>query len=511
MKRYIMTLVAGMLMMPMAAQETYESAKLAENDLNGTARYVGMGGAMEALGADISTISTNPAGIGMFRKSNANLSMGFVTQQDAPDFGVGKKTYMSFDQVGFVLAMQTNATSYLNFAFNYHKSKNFDYILGAADRLTNASQNKLTYAKALNGLLYRTNTDGSPNFGGSYASCSQLDDIYARNLNYDSGENVWYYEDAQGYNLDRSHTGFIGEYDFNLSGNINNRVYLGMTLGLHDVHYKHYGEYTEHFAGNSPITVADDRRITGAGVDLKFGIIFRPVEESPFRVGLSVATPTWYDLTTSNYTTVTDDGGTAHAGEDYDFNLTMPWKFGVSLGHTIGNNLALGASYEYSDYAGIDNRVKNDNRDWDSYDSESDDIMNRHTEQSLRAVNTLKLGVEYKPVPEMAVRLGYNWVSPMYKKDDFKDGSLDIEGSYYSSATDFTNWQSTNRITCGFGYQCDKNLNLAIAYQYQTRNGEFEPFMSYRDSEFAEWDNVVDPVKVSFKRHQVLLTATYTF
>ena len=35
------------------AQETYENAKLANQDLNGTARYVGMGGAMDALGADL--------------------------------------------------------------------------------------------------------------------------------------------------------------------------------------------------------------------------------------------------------------------------------------------------------------------------------------------------------------------------------------------------------------------------------------------------------------------------
>ena len=60
--------------MPAAAQETYENAKIVQEDLNGTARYVAMGGAMEALGADISTIGTNPAGIGMFRHSNISLS-----------------------------------------------------------------------------------------------------------------------------------------------------------------------------------------------------------------------------------------------------------------------------------------------------------------------------------------------------------------------------------------------------------------------------------------------------
>ena len=72
MKKYFLAAVAMMAFMPMAAQETYENAKLAENDLNGTARYVGMGGAMEALGADISTISTNPAGI---VKAAANSSL----------------------------------------------------------------------------------------------------------------------------------------------------------------------------------------------------------------------------------------------------------------------------------------------------------------------------------------------------------------------------------------------------------------------------------------------------
>ena len=59
-----------MTSMSMMAQETYENTKLAETDLNGTAKYVGMGGALEALGADISTMGTNPAGIGLFRNSS---------------------------------------------------------------------------------------------------------------------------------------------------------------------------------------------------------------------------------------------------------------------------------------------------------------------------------------------------------------------------------------------------------------------------------------------------------
>ena len=513
MKKYLYIAALSLATVPALAQETYENAKVIGEDLNGTARYVGMGGAMEALGADISTIGTNPAGIGLFRKSSASLSFGAVTQQDAVDFAGANKTNMSFDQVGFVWSTRTSPTGFLNFAFNFHKSRNFDYILSAADRLDHASQNKLTYAKQKNGLCFPADGQGYPNFNSPYIQCNQLDDIYARGLNYDERDNTWYYDEAQAYTMNRSHTGYVGEYDFNISGNAGNRVYLGLTIGIHDVNYKHYSEYFEKYASNNNIIVSDDREIDGTGADIKAGVIFRPIESSPFRIGLSVATPTFYKLTTSNYTTIADDGGMTHNSEAYDFKLYTPWKFGLSLGHTVSNYLALGASYEFADYGSTDSRYLTEsyNYGWDEYDeSESDDAMNRHTKQTLKGVSTLKLGAEFKPDPAIAVRLGYNYVSPMYKDGAFKDGTIASDGSYYSSATDYTNWEATHRITAGLGFTFGK-LNLSAAYQYSTQNGKFMPFMNYVDNQYEADDNLADEVKVSNKRHQLLLTLGYTF
>ena len=503
MKKIFAIAAIAMAVLPAAAQETYENAKIAWGDLNGTARYVGMGGALEALGADISTIGTNPAGIGLFRKSQANISLGMVSQEEGQAFGGGHTTNMSFDQLGFVYSSRTSPTGYLNFGFNYHKSRNFNYILSAADGLYNASQNKLTYAKAKNELLFLGS--GAPNFNEPKVACNQIDDMYARNINYDPDLNTWFYEEANNYTMDRRHWGYVADYDFNLSGNINNRVYLGLTIGIHDVHYKHYSEYVESFPQNSPILVADDREIEGNGADIKAGIIFRPIETSPFRIGFSVATPTWYDLETRNYTTMGDAGGSVYNSESYEFRLYTPWKFGVSAGTTISNYLALGASYEYTDYGSMDTRYK-----LSEDESESDEVMNRHTSDMLKGVSTLKIGAEFKASPEVAVRFGYNYVSPMYHKDGYKDGTLNSEGSYYSSATDYTNWEATHRFTCGLGIQIEK-VNLSAAYQYSAQNGYFEPFMSYEDFETAADDNIANAVKVSNKRHQVLLTATYTF
>ena len=509
-------MIAAVGTVSMMAQETYENAKLATEDLNGTARYVGMGGAMEALGADISTIGTNPAGIGMFRKGMASVSFGVNSQQDAPDMFGASKTKMSFDQAGFVYSMRTDVDSWINFGFNFHKGTNFNYILGTADRLNHASQNKLTYVKAKNGLLYPVSGTGIPYWNESYASCSQLDDIYARNLNYDNRDNTWYYGEATGYTMERNQKGYISHYDINLSGNIHNKMYLGLTIGLQDVNYKHYGEYSESLIGPDggyTLTVSDDRIIDGTGVNLKAGIILRPIEESAFRIGAYVHTPTWYDLKTSNQTIVSDGRNHVSSNESYDFKLYTPWKFGLSVGHTIGTQLALGATFEYADYGSLDTRY-NTGRVYDGWggyeDSESDDVMNRHTEETLKGVATLKLGAEFRPDPALAVRLGYNYVSPMYKAEGFKDGSLCTDGTYYATTTDYTNWKATNRITCGLGYKAGR-MNFDVAYQYSATKGEFSPFMNYFDKDTAEDDNVCNYVNVNNKRHQVLLTLGYTF
>lgn len=541
-KIFLSACLLSLFMAHAHAQETYENTKLIDNDLNGTARYVGMGGAMEALGADISVINSNPAGIGLFRRSSGSVSFGLVSQDGASSFKYGNKTNASFDQAGFVYSLRDGRRTFINFGFNYHKSKNFDYILNAASGLNGASQHKLSYMKA---LANENNLDKtSSGWRGKFAYTSQLDNLYYNTLMMTSSDG-FFYNDASGYEFGRAETGYIGEYDFNTSVNVNDRVYLGITIGIHDVHYTGHSLYNEALVNLNnqtagDITVNDERRITGTGYNASFGMIFRPVDASPFRIGLSVSTPTWYDLKTSNYTylinnTKADGGGKLQGdypnyttGESYEFKLFTPWKFGVSLGHTVGNYLALGASYEYADYSRLDTRV-NDGYDvdyWgDVYEhSSSDEPMNRHTRETLKAVSTLKIGAEAKVMPNLAVRAGYNYVSPMFKKEGYKDGNIDSYGSNYSSATDYTNWEATNRYTVGVGYTLGK-MSFDLAYQYAQTNGKFHPFAdSYLDYTYPgqdsngndvtmteSLDNYANAVKVSNKRNQLLLTLTYRF
>lgn len=535
--RYFLFATALMIAMSANAQETYENTKLVGEDLNGTARYVGMGGAMEALGADISTIGTNPAGLGLFRHSNLSVSGGLLIQSNGKEFANGNKTNVSFDQIGGVYSTRTGAKSFLNFGFNYHKGKNFDYILNAANSLNGSSQNKQSFIKGLLGDEGRggffIDRDPKTNANVGYSDLnkksnaytfSQIDYLYWNTLIPTNNPVKPYdYDGGNDYTFNRAHNGYIGNYDFSVSGNLNDRIYLGVTFGIKDVHYNAYSEYSENLVSGAHASVADNRSITGSGFDVTAGVIVRPIESSPFRIGAYVKTPTWYDLTTSNTTSLIDyrnygaANNSKYVNNSYDFKIWTPWKFGFSLGHTIGSSLALGATYEYEDYSRINTRINDggyiDYWTGSYYDSSiADTQMNYHTREVLKAVSTLKLGVEYKPTTNLSLRAGYNYVSPMYVSDGQKDPGLSSLGTSYASATDYTNWKATNRFTLGVGYQIDK-FNIDLAYQYSSQSGDFYPFSNVKNINInsTTYNNIATGTKVKNDKSQLLLTLGYRF
>ena len=539
MKIQYYLLAATLFSLPVAAQETYENANLTSTDLNGTARYVGMGGAMEALGADVSTIGSNPAGIGLFRRSQLSVSGGLLMQSNGKEYGDGKKTNASFDQIGFVYTTRASRGSNLNFGFNYTKGKNFDFLLNASGKLGNGSQNNQSYLKHVlgsenyGGFDVRKKDDAYIGFASPQANFvswtwNQLDYLYFNTLLPDAttaGKFNNYLADS--YTFDKASTGYVGNYDFNISGSIQDQFYLGLAFGLKDIHYDSESRYNERLSnGVGDVSVLDIRRITGTGFDITAGIIVRPIASSPFRIGAYVKTPTWYDLTTSNVTRIdrnTNTGGKNDWGEvpnSYDYKLWTPWKFGLSLGHTVGNYLALGLTYEFEDHSTLDSRI-NDGGYYNDYygtyyeTSSADKSMNKHTRQALKGVSTLKMGAEYKPTSNLALRLGYNYISPKYNKDAQKDPTIVSPGSAYSSSTDFVNWDSTNRFTFGIGYQINK-FNVDLAYQYSMQKGTFYPFSTMNFSihdtatgNTTSYSNQAVGAKVDNNRGQLLLTVGY--
>lgn len=562
------TILAAMVMTSLAAaaQETYESAQLATEDLNGTARYVGMGGAMEALGADISTMGSNPAGIGLFRRSWAGVSAGVTFQQQGhSNMGVNiindknSVTNADLNQAGFVYSTQCGSQSWFNIGVNFHKSRNFNMVAGAVNSLYDGSSLNKMSAMRLASLQPDSkywqnnwpNTQVRDKYDSRWDELSRLDQM---NYNVINEDLIGFDRDADGnitaqqegysganqYWAYNKNSGYIGEYDINFSGNLNDRVYLGVTLGLKDVHYKNENFYMENLVDANDndrgrYAMADNRAVTGTGFDIKFGIIFRPMEDSPFRIGAYIHTPTWYDLTCATDLSVGADFTYNESsynnrvqnqyGIEYKYKITTPWKFGLSLGHTFNNVVALGATYEYADYSFIRNKIVFD-QDHSVFEKDYD--MDRNTEATLRGVSTAKIGVEVKPVPEVSLRLGYNYVSPMYKDYSSKDFTISpapeygSNGSYYSTY-DYINWKDTHRVTFGLGFVLSKNLNLDMAYQFSTQKGDYHPFQSVYgletytiapDASVASVttdSNIGTPTSIKNNRHQVNVTLGYRF
>lgn len=151
--------------------------------------------------------------------------------------------------------------------------------------------------------------------------------------------------------------------------------------------------------------------------------------------------------------------------DPWDYNYRTPWKFGFSLGHTIGDYLALGAEYEYTDLSTA------------KYTQYSDFVgdyfyeQNEYIKANLKGQSTIKVGMEVKPSPSFSVRAGYNLVT-----SPFKDKAYNLL-SYLDNFTntEYTNWKDTHRFTVGLGYRY-KGGYIDLAYQYQTQKGDLYAF-----------------------------------
>ena len=75
MKRYIFPLtIFLMISCNVFAQSHLDAYRFSQQDYEGTARFTSMGGAFGALGGDFTSLSLNPAGVGVYRSSEFTIT-----------------------------------------------------------------------------------------------------------------------------------------------------------------------------------------------------------------------------------------------------------------------------------------------------------------------------------------------------------------------------------------------------------------------------------------------------
>ena len=511
MKKHIVLAALLAVSAGAGAQNIYQLESFSNADLNGTARYVGMGGAMNALGADLSVMSSNPAGIGLYRKSDVAVTLGAATQQDATKFYGKSGSHMSFDNLGFVYAlpMDGGATQFVNIGLNYRKHKDFNTLLNT-------------------GMTFE-GTDG----GASQTwQMSDLADYWGDDMLTPlakSGYETWLYEGDNVHNskaneYHKAQWGSIQDYDVSLGFNFNDRWYLGLAVGLYNVGLNSYSMYSEDLLGKNTAGVyeagtyylSNRNKLTGTGVDFKAGFIIRPIEDNPFRIGFSFSTPTYYSLrsrkVSSLISPLNEDGTTVGSSYgydiDYEYNLYTPWKFNFSLGTTFFKQLAIGAEYEYSDYSCA--KISYDNGyvgDWGD-DEDDDEALKQEADKRLKGVSTFKLGMEWYVDPQLAIRLGYNYVSTPMKKNAWYNQFINSASLDYATSTAYMNMSDIHRLTVGIGTNFG-NFYADFAYMYQIQNGDFFAFNTQNG--YDNQPNDLPATHIKLNRSKVMFTLGYRF
>ncbi len=463
-----------------SAQTSFDAAKLYEEELNGTARYVAMGGAMGALGSDISVISHNPAGIGTYHQSDINLSVSTFGSSVSTDPLATKahqitsngRTYyshntmsdinMSFDNISAVFSGSDGGSNYLNFAMSYRKLQNMDRDLDYVDAFNDAD-----------------------------------------------GYEVWReYKDHQ--------RNKIHSFDFNLSCNLSDIVYFGWTLGIlstdtwsEGYFYDYYGEgmHPDHPQGLDYTAVDKMNQGEGTGWNMAFGTIIRPIPA--LRLGAAIKSPTYYKqyLEYADYLYAVmgeqKDGNKFPNSVDYKFS--SPWSLDLSAGLTFGGskvNCALGAEYEkhFTQRSSL---------------SIGNTRLENQGSIDYKDFSVLKAGFEMN-ISNLSIRGGYNYKESMFNDasypylydTDFNGWGTDTNGNLVVGRTDFQidRLGKTHNFTAGLGY-CSAPDNdgtqfyIDLAYLHGIRNSVVNV------NEYIE-----DPdVNYNYKTDKVMLTIGWNF
>ena len=439
-----LTMVAGLF-----AQTAEDALGIAQDYYEGTARSMAMGNAFTALGGDLGAIGINPASSGVFRCSQITFSPSLTTSRSAVNYlgnnTSDKKTGLTISNFGTVITFDTgNYTGLLNYNFGvvYNKKSSFRSVMRAAGTTSNSSMLS-SIAAGLEGIYWEdidlektSNPYSSSNaswpailawntyvlaplstLGGKYADVN--DSYLASTENYNEATDELQIGGPLNQRFNRKTYGGNEQYSFNFGGNISDFLFFGVNLNCMAVDQT-VEEYYEEVAQNASLFqdgfVSMDnsfwRRTRGTGINFQAGLIVTPF--GGLRLGASVSTPTWYNLTDEwDYTMNTAfNNGNSYTEYSptgtYSYKLTTPMRWSVGAAYTAAGFGLLSIDYESVNYAGM--LLKDDDGNYGIFNDE-----NSYMAGNFANAHVLRVGAEVRLGQRMALRGGYQNYSPAVK------------------------------------------------------------------------------------------------
>lgn len=474
------------------AQNINDGVRYSVLDIGGTARSVGIGGGIGALGADFSVLSTNPAGTAAFRRSEFTITPTYErSSMDARLVGTDNNTMsdsrgnFNFNNIGLVFSGRPMSSRWRTAVFGI-----------GVNRMANYFQN--TYYE---GSSFGSITDRWWELAGTTPS-DQLD-AFEAGVAFDAGA-LYDYDPQLGYLTDFldaselpgsflvdksqqiNRKGSLNELVFSYAGNYDDKVYIGATLGVPILNFEETKIYRETDESDR-VPFFDELEFTekltskGSGINFKVGLIYRLSQMT--RIGAAIHTPSSFGLEDSFSTELSyryeDANGiqrfeAASPDGSFQYRLRTPWRFIGSGGVIINKMGFLSAELEFVDYSSAKFKFNNTTSQGDLVREEE---LNQEIKDQLGSALNIRFGGEYA-IEMFRFRAGYSLIASPYSDDDSTNGAFSL----------------------GTGYRGEWFF-VDVAYKRLSNQSEYRPYLLSTD-----FINLEQVVKNDEQRNRFMLT-----
>jgi hypothetical protein len=474
------------------AQNVDDALRYSQVFFSGTAKFNSMGGAFTALGGDLSSLSLNPAGIGVFRSSELSVTPQLFHFKSIAGFSDNSsEDYLynfNLGQAGIVANIikkdKESGLITLNFGYSFNKTNNLNQSV-IIEGINDNSSFLDYFVEKSNGNTKSQLPDKVPDAFLAWdtwlidtlsGSGDQYGTVYS---NY--GENP---PSVYGQNMRHiiSTEGYTGEHAISVGGNYSNKLFFGATFGLSRLTYGSKFEHLESTTADLPSKFTDFNYVfyyknTGVGYTVKFGAIYKPIEM--LRLGVAFHSPTLYMITeevNDNITSYFSDRAEPYKSTNntsrYGYSLTTPFRVETGAAFQIKKLGFISADYEFVDYRSAKFKETGDGYDYTA--------KNREIKNTLKAGHNLRLGGELR-LKSLYFRGGYAHYGKAFDKDELNAG------------------MNYNALSFGFGF---REQNIYADMGFTTLNNS---------RKYIVYDSSIETVMSNIDLHRKIFSVTFGY
>ncbi|MFB6258939.1 MAG: hypothetical protein ABEH38_09610 [Flavobacteriales bacterium] len=393
-----------------SSQDEKDVLRYSRSELHGTARYIGMAGAFGSLGADVSSLSSNPAGIALFRKNELSFTPSFNSIRSKSHFldqEKGKGQFeLAVEQTGLVLTRLTTddkwKSSHLGITYERIRSFN-DRVMIKGKQL---ERSILDYFVRLSNGIHLDQLDQEAPFTGELAYQTYLMDP--------KGDSSSYSHRLGGAEIDMEkrmeRKGSMGEVRVTLGADRSNRLYLGASLGIPLIDLQRKTQHKESVRSGSNVTdftYEEQLSVKGYGANIELGAIYRPLEA--LRFGLSARTPSILHLADDWKTRMKADHNPTTTYEKgwikghHEYRILTPFRLMGSMAYFIKKHGVIAVEYRFKDQGS--GKLIPTRKNSYGYGRENQLLRKR-----FKASHEVRLGAEWRLAP-LYIRGGVRFIS----------------------------------------------------------------------------------------------------